>query len=310
MTHDTHTESLRHKELSTLGEEKLWSLVEDWDPDKIRLPLIEEVLVGNRVIRVVRDDLSGFGTKARAGLAVFHQPEYRKVKTVVYVAPRVGWAPMSLAKLCQQTRRRLVLFAPAASEPSQHQLVAQSLGAELRYFRVAAMPVLQRRAKAWAEAHGYTFFPLGLDVPAAVAGIAKTARAAADFQTKGGYKAVKEVWCVISTGVLSRGLQLAFPAANHFAVAVARNIKEGERGKIVQLFSHTRGFHQRATVLPPFPSVLTYDAKAWEYIVRHASDGALFWNVAAEPPVTAVCTDRDRRASNVEWGDESAFLRP
>ena len=32
---------------------------------------------------------------------------------------------------------------------------------------------------------------------------------------------------------------------------------------------------------PPFPSVPTYDAKAWKFIKQHASKGALFWNVGA-----------------------------
>jgi hypothetical protein len=30
---------------------------------------------------------------------------------------------------------------------------------------------------------------------------------------------------------------------------------------------------------PPFPSVPTYDAKAWKFIKQYAKPGALFWNV-------------------------------
>jgi hypothetical protein len=71
--------------------------------------------------------MMGFGTKARAGSAALFQPEYKKTKTIVYVAPRVGWAPMSLAKLCSDTGRKLILFSPAAAKPSHHQLTAYNL---------------------------------------------------------------------------------------------------------------------------------------------------------------------------------------
>ena len=30
---------------------------------------------------------------------------------------------------------------------------------------------------------------------------------------------------------------------------------------------------------PPFPSVPTYDAKAWAIMKKYAKKGALFWNV-------------------------------
>lgn len=305
MTHTNHTSSPSHKELDQLGESRLWDLVRDWQ-DPLPLPPVDKIkLDSKRTIYVVRDDIMGFGTKARAGSAALFQPEYKKTKTIVYVAPRVGWAPMSLAKLCRDTKRRLILFAPAAATPSQHQLTAHALGADLRFVRVAAMPNLQRMARKFAEDHGYTFFPLGLDVPAAVAGIAKTARLVADREIDD-FRKVKEFWTVISTGVLSRGLQLAWPRAKVFAVAVARNIHDGEKGR-AEIFSHHLPFTQnvKADLAPPFPSVLSYDAKAWTFINDHASNGAWFWNVAAEPPVSP--SKGEVLRSNVGWNDMSAF---
>jgi hypothetical protein len=279
--------------------------VRDWQ-DPLPLPPVDKVeLDSRRTIYVVRDDIVGFGTKARAGSAALFQPEYRDAKTIVYVAPKVGWAPMSLAKLCRDTGRRLILFAPAAAAPSHHQLTAHALGADLRFVRVAAMPNLQRMARKFAEECGYLFFPLGLDVPAAVAGIAKTARLIADREL-GDFRKIKEFWTVISTGVLNRGLQLAWPNAKAYAVAVARNIHDGEKGR-AEIFSHRLPFTQnvKPDEAPPFPSVLSYDAKAWAFIDNFASDGAWFWNVAAEPP--AIPLDGEKLQSNVDWGDMSAF---
>ena len=311
MTHNSHTDSDSHKELDEFGEKYLWDLVRNWK-DPIKLPKVDAIkLDRRRTIFVVRDDLTKFGTKARAGSAALFQPEYQKTKTIVYVAPRVGWAPMSLAKLCADTKRELILFAPASAKPSLHQLTAYNFWADLRFVRVAAMPNLQRMAKQFAEDFGYTFFPLGLDVPAAVAGIGKTARRLADREI-GDFRKVKEFWTVISTGVLSRGLQLAWPEAKPFAVAVARNIHDGEKGK-AEIFSHPLAFTQnvKSKDAPPFPSVMSYDAKAWSFVCEHASDGAWFWNVAAEPPDNlGVREGAAELRSNVDWGDMSAFDRP
>lgn len=297
MSHDNHTTSSAHKELDALGRPGLLKLTAGWQ-DPFPKPIVTPVeLTDGRTIRVVRDDLMAFGTKIRAGAAAFHNPVYKAASTIVYVAPRAGWAPISLALLCNQMGKRLVLFCPAAAEMSHHQKVAHALGADMRFVRIAAMPVLQGYARQWAEDHGYVFFPLGLAVPEAVSGIARVAMGL-------NLKSVQECWTVFSTGVLSRGLQVAWPEAEHYGVAVARNIQDGEKG-IANLFSHPRAFLQDAPKdeRPPFPSVPNYDAKAWIFIVSNALDGAVFWNVAGEievPPTTRKLPNSKR-----VWGDLS-----
>jgi hypothetical protein len=114
-----------------------------------------------------------------------------------------------------------------------------------------------------------------------------------------------QVWCAMSTGVLSRGLQLAWPGAQHFGVAVARNIKAGERGQAA-IISHPLPFLRDAKVLPPFPSARNYDSKCWEYIERDAVNGALMWNVAGETPPGSSVQDFE---SFRNWGDMSDLER-
>jgi len=93
-----------------------------------------------------------------------------------------------------------------------------------------------------------------------------------------------EVWSAISTGVLSRALQIAWPNAQFNAVAVARNIKDGEAGR-AKIWSHPKEFSQDVDreYQPPFPSAMNYDAKAWEFMKKHGSPGAWFWNVGGNP---------------------------
>ena len=90
----------------------------------------------------------------------------------------------------------------------------------------------------------------------------------------------KEVWTVMSSGVLSRGLQLAWPNAKVYGVRIGHNTTERERGRFETFLSKYK-FNQecKESERPPFPSSLTYDSKVWKFIKEHASEGALFWNV-------------------------------
>jgi len=301
MSHDRPTTSDAHRELDEYGRQVLVAMVNTWQDPFPQPEVLSYRLDRRRYVRVVRDDLFEFGTKARAVSAVLHQPVYGRADTIVYVAPRAGWAPISLTKVARIMGKRVILFCPAAKELSQHQRAAYELGAELRFVKIAAMPVLQRYAKDFAKARGYTFFPLGLAVPGAVAGLAKVA-VCLDLGK------VEEVWCVMSTGVLSRALQVAWPKARHFGVAVARNLHEGEKG-VATVLSHPLPFLKDAPFneRPPYPSATNYDAKAWKFVVSNASNNAVVWNVAGElsmtfkkkPPISA-------RA----WGDLSDLEKP
>ena len=251
---------------------------------------------------VVRDDIPEVGSKGRFGSLLLQR---MKEDTIVYVAPRVGWAPISLAKLAKLYGKRVILFAPASRYPSQHQQVAMELGAEMRFYRVAAMPNLQTKAAEFAQKHGYLFAPLGLRHPLVTAAIVATA----DKISKKLGSSPEQVWSAMSTGVLSRGLQLAWPDADFHGVAVARNIQAGERGSAT-IHSHPYPFttDEMPGLRPPFPSASNYDAKVWRYMIQHADDGALFWNVAGEiAPTKPLAAGWSK--SDVAWGDDKAFRR-
>lgn len=309
MSHDSHTASNRILELDGgLTADDYRKMARGWK-DPFPLPRLQifnmEQRSGRKVqINVVRDDLAEIGSKGRFGSLLVQRMQE---DTIVYVAPRVGWAPISLAKLCKMYDKRLILFAPASREASIHQQTAVELGAEMRFHRIAAMPVLQSKAREFAEKHGYLFAPLGLRHPLVTAAIVATADKLAKKHGE-----PDEFWTATSTGVLNRGLQLGWPNARAIEVAVSRNIKDGEKGRAT-IVSHPQPFLQDAPddQQPPFPSARNYDAKVWRAMQGHisqvtaASEGAWFWNVAGEiAPSKPI-----KLKSDVPWGDGSAFRR-
>lgn len=314
MSHDTHTTDSSIRELveHNATVDMFRRMARGWK-DPFPTPVIDTIDVdthaGRRQWRVVRDDLPEVGSKGRFGSLLVQR---MKEDTIVYVAPRVGWAPISLARLCRLYNKRLVLFAPASANASDHQRVAVELGAEMRFHRIAAMPVLQAKAQEFAEKHGYLFAPLGLRHPLVTAAIIATA----DRLAKKMGNPPSQVWTAMSTGVLSRGLQLAWPDAEFHGVAVARNIKAGEKGRAI-IHSHPMPFttDEKASLRPPFPSASNYDAKVWRFmhgwrdeavvLTEPAADGALFWNVAGEIRPTKNL----KLLSAKPWGDDSAFKR-
>lgn len=232
-------------------------------------------------ISVVREDLIEVGSKARFGEYLIATSPY---DTIVYVQPRFGFAGISLTKLCKMYDKKLVLFMPSSREISEHQAFVIEKGARPMFHRIAAMPNLNRIAKAWAEKNKAHFVPLGLDHPLVTAMIVKVASE---------MKPPERFWTAFSTGVLNRGLQIAWPNSEAFGVAVARNVHDGEKGR-AKLIGHYQSFGQNAKILPPFESASNYDAKVWEYL----KPGDLFWNVAGN---VVSSLDKKTIKSQREW---------
>jgi hypothetical protein len=183
---------------------------------------------------------------------------------------------------------------PACKEISEHQMVCVERGAEVKFVRIASMKNLNAYAKQWAEENGAYFIPLGLKQECVTAGIIQAALKITE---------PAEMWSVISTGVLSRALQIAWPNAEFNVVAVARNIKDGEKGR-ANIISAPELFQApvKDADLPPFPTVPNYDAKAWRYIPKNTDRDILMWNVARSPQLLDH-TIHERIHSNREWGD-------
>lgn len=292
MAHNKHTKSTFNQDLNLMYPNRdAWlELAGDWKD-----PFAEPIIVEHDGFNVVREDLMGFGSKCRFGDILVSKAES---DTLVYVQPRYGFAGISLAYLAKKYNKKLVLFSPSQKEISDHQAICVERGAEMKFHRVAAMPNLNKIAKDWAQDNNAFFIPLGLRHELVTAAAVKVAY---DLAQKHGEP--QEVWSAISTGVLSRALQIAWPNANFNAVAVARNIHEGEKGR-AKVWSHPKEFNQNvsAEFTPPFPSALNYDAKAWEFMKRHGNPGAWFWNVGGDPKPEDPSI-KERVHSERAWGE-------
>ena len=231
-------------------------------------------IVEHEGIRVVRDD-DLVGSKVRGGDCLISSLP-RHIDTIVYVQPRTGLAGVSILDVAKRHNKSVRLFMPSSKKISHHQACCIEQGAEVSFHRIAAMPNLNKIAKEWADQRENAFFvPLGLKHRMVTAGIVKVASQ---------IKEPEQVWVATSTGVLTRGLQIAWPNAEFVSVAVSRNMKAGELGR-AKVISEPRAFtaHESKENLPPFTNIDTYDGKVWKYIPKNSDKDILFWNVGKEP---------------------------
>lgn len=238
---------------------------------KSSIILPKPIIIEHDGIKVVRDDLLDGGTKRRA-FNVFVE-SFPDVKEWVYASPREGYAQLSLAYACHDLGKKATVTVPAGEH---NWLTTESikLGCNIIECEMGYLNVIQARAKEYVGTHpGSRLIPFGGDDDIIINAMRDTALSL-DIEPP------KEIWTVMSSGVLSRGLQRAFPDAKVYGVRIGHNTTKRERGR-AETFLSKYQFNQECKEVerPPFPSSLTYDSKAWEFIKEHASEGALFWNV-------------------------------
>lgn len=221
-------------------------------------------IVEHHGILVVRDDFMPGGTKARMLPRLFNgHAEY------VYASPVQGYAQVALAHCARMHGKRATVFCAARKARHPRTLEAVRAGVKLVEVGPAGyLSVVQKRARDYCAVSGAKLLPFGLDVPAIREGIAELAFGLGINPP--------EVWTVAGSGTLSRALQLAWPAARFYAVRIGAEPNAG-RATVIQA---PERFDDDAKEPPPFPSCGNYDAKAWRFIKRMATPGAVFWNVA------------------------------
>lgn len=226
------------------------------------------VLVEHDGVMVLRDDLLLGGTKVRAIIGKLGSAD-----EWVYAAPAQGYAQLALAVTCELEGKQATIFTARRKEP--HPLTVQTIehGAKVVWIANGRLSNVRAKARSYCELTGARFIEVGLRIPGMEESMTDIARAL-PFDPA-------EVWITAGSGTLACALGAAWPDK---PINVVRVGMEPRLPPNAVLWTAPEPFERPATgPLPPFSSPLTYDAKAWRFVVEHArKDGrALFWNVGA-----------------------------
>jgi hypothetical protein len=237
-------------------------------------PATTPVVREHNGILVVRDDLFPGGTKAR-----FMHHVFDGANETVYASPAEGGAQAALATVARQLGKRATIFVAQRARPHPRTLEAARLGATIVPVAPGYLSVVQARAREYCSRAGAALVPFGADMPEAVLAIAEAAKAIGIVPD--------EVWCAAGSGVLARGLAMAWPRARRHVVQVGRALTSADvAGATIHVYPAP--FGREAKSKPPFPSDPHYDAKAWELCAARKGPGrVLYWNVAGPAHVDA-----------------------
>lgn len=230
---------------------------------------------------VVRDDLLGYGSKARFVDYMIRNTPQREI--VFGACPATGYAQISLPAVATRYNKRVHLFMAKRdmNRLTDFQKRGATLGAIYHWVPDGMLNVTKARAMEYAQENPLdrVLLPIGLEHPTVIASIIKVAREQIPFTPD-------HVWSVGSSGTLNRGLQLAWPSAEVHVVSVGHKMSEREIGRAI-LHRSTYAFDKKikSEEMPPYPSAPTYDAKVWFplvnwYKTNERPEKVLVWNVA------------------------------
>jgi len=239
------------------------------------------VIENHEGFHIVRDDLLEGGSKRRFVDRLIREEIAEGAEEFVYGGcPANGYAQLSLTLQAKAYNKKAIFFMAQRSLDNLHPYQQQALdyGADIRWVPNGMLQVTKARAREYfyEDPKKRRLLPLGLEEPRVLEDIATLAKTIEiDYNIE-----ISEIWSVGSSGTLTRGLQMAFPNKDVHVVSVGHTMKQHEVGR-AKLYRSKYKFTQEVKDddVPPFPSVPTYDAKAWSVMKEYAKKGALFWNV-------------------------------
>ena len=230
---------------------------------------------------VVRDDLLEGGSKRRFVDRLLREEIAEGANEFVYGGcPANGYAQLSIPLQAREYGCRTTLFMAKRSMNNLHEYQKSALkyGANIHWVANGMLQVTKKRALDYYNEDPVhrRLLQLGLDdqrVREQIRDLAKNIEQ--DYNIN-----ISEVWSVGSSGTLTRGLQMAFPDKDVHVVSVGHSMKQNEVGRAILHRSDLKFTDEvKEEDKPPFPSVPTYDAKAWKIMREQAKPGSLFWNV-------------------------------
>ncbi|MGB3467020.1 MAG: hypothetical protein WBA74_17195 [Cyclobacteriaceae bacterium] len=246
---------------------------------------ISSFRVNNFNVNVVRDDYLVGGTKQRAMfeyLNLFIEDEY------VYATPSKGYAQIALAYTCMIMKKKATIFVSKQSDGmiSYLSLLAQNYGAKL-IITTHVVPIKNLQKKAYDycmrnKSRKYISFGCNTDSfkyflqKNIISALPKT------------FIYPKRIWCVAGSGTLLDVFSKIWPMSEFHVVQVGKTIWPDQRGinddgtfnYYSELYIAPERFNENAEILPPYKSVLNYDAKIWRFVLLYGKEGDLIWNVA------------------------------
>lgn len=264
------------KNLQTLrSEEKAQTPHSLYNPQLI----IEPIIFNQKTYNIIRDDYLCGGTKQRGLVPLM---ENSQATEFVYAGPTTGYAQVALAYSAKITGKRATIIVNREKNVHPFTSKAFNYGAKIIQVSNGHLRKIQLKAESYVEARPYAeLIPFGGNSEKFIEYMYDSIVDALPQELI--EKNPKRLWLVCGSATLLQILYRVFPATEFIIIQIGKKIWDDQLQsyRTTKYIANER-FQEKAYVMPPYPTVATYDAKLWIYASQHAKDGDYIWNVASD----------------------------
>jgi len=279
--------------------------------------IIKPIRFANKHFNIIRDDFLIGGSKQRALIPLLEKLiKTHNYQIFGYAGPVFGFGQIALAYGCKLLRRQCYIFVEKRRNLHNLTARAKSLGATIievpnklgtnntplhdvekysqKYFQQHFNTTVNSDSEyddqldnKLAKESAY-MIPFGMESSDfikfyvnAIKNNTENSDLLARLNTPS--NAPINLWLVAGSSVLLRALTIIFPLIHFNIVQVGRNIwTEHVDWSRSTLYVAPEKFYEEAIHQPPYPTVKTYDAKLWQFVMKHGRDGDYIWNVGRD----------------------------
>jgi tRNA1(Val) A37 N6-methylase TrmN6 len=233
---------------------------------------------------VIRDDMLLAGTKQR-GFTYFTDTSVKKYNEFLYTSPYTGYAQIVLALCGAYYKKKITIFIEKKTPRHPFTNFALELNPKLNLIEISKpnLPFKEIRIEAdnYYEINNtknnIKHFKLGFDDKTFKKHLKKNIKKA---WPKGIHP--KRIWIVAGSGFIFTILAELFPNTFFNIIQTGKTIWPDQLPTNSKLYIAPQKFYAKTDILPPYPSVATYDAKLWQFVLKHGKDNDYIWNVAKD----------------------------
>jgi hypothetical protein len=269
----TGHKNLQREKTYCMGQKFLKHKAENIPDD---YPLIIEkypICSKNINIQVVRDDLIPGGTKQRAWRAF----EKVKEKEIVYAGSYNGIGQVVLGIIALKLNKCATAIMTKSNAPINN--LAKEYGVNIitrpngRYYE------LEDYAKKYAKNNKAFLMKFGFNSKEISDELIKRITESTKNVIDRFFK--HTIWLTAGSGTFLKVLYTVFPNSIFNVVQVGKELdRELIKRPRINVFISKEQYYDIANIQPPYKSSSAYDAKLWTFVMQHAKNNDIIWNVA------------------------------
>ena len=243
--------------------------------------VIEPIFYKDKIFHLIQDTYLPAGTKQR-GWRFFQDLRKQGITEVVTYGTVYGYGQVATAWCCQKVGLRCTLFLPYTNPRTAMTQQAVSYGAKIIEIddcnKYISTVILEEKATQYVltSANTTKLIKLGLDDPQFIVRLAEGIRE----NWPSSSPLPQRIWLAGGSGVLARALATAFPNVILFIVQVGRQLYPDVLTGINYVkYVNQQPFPENTKVIPPYTSLLHYDAKVWKFVREYGEHGDYIFNV-------------------------------